>query len=245
VAYAGVLAVALLGADCAAPTEPRAAQRPASMSVTRSTPAVLPPIVVTSGMKPPAFRPVVRRVSRSDVRYSYAPGCPVTPNQLRSLRIGHWGFDGDHHRGTLIVASWAVAAVRKAFRAAFRDGFRIRKIRPVERYYRGTRSGMARSDARSMRADNTSAFNCRTATNSRYSRHSWGDAVDVNPKENPHVLGGRTYPANGAKFADRSRKHRGMLRSGSAMTQTMRARGWTWGGAYRSPDYQHFSRTGA
>ena len=144
------------------------------------------------------------------------------------------------------MASWAVATVRRAFRAAFRDGFAIRAIHPVERYYRGSRAGMARSDARSMRADNTSAFNCRHATGStRWSAHSWGDAVDVNPRENPHVLGGRTYPANGARFADRGVRHIGMLRSGSALTRAMRARGWTWGGTYRAPDYQHFSRSGA
>ena len=193
-----------------------------------------------------AFRPVVTRVTRADVRHSYAPGCPVAPSQLRNLRIGYWGFDGQAHRGTLVVASWAVATVRRAFRAAFRDGFAIRAIHPVERYYRGSRAGVARSDARSMRADNTSAFNCRHATGStRWSAHSWGDAVDVNPRENPHVLGGRTYPANGARFADRGVRHLGMLRSGSALTRAMRARGWTWGGTYRAPDYQHFSRSGA
>ncbi len=191
------------------------------------------------------FRATVRPVTRADVRYSYAPGCPVAPRQLRKLRVSYWGFDGDVHRGTLIVAHWAVAPVRAAFRGAFRDRFKVRKIRPVERYYRGSRAGMAKSDARSMRADNTSAFNCRYATgSSRFSAHSWGDAVEVNPRENPHVLGGRTYPPNGARFADRGRKHKGMLRAGSAMTKVMRKRGWTWGGTYRSPDYQHFSRTG-
>ena len=56
----------------------------------------------------PPFRPVVKRVTRSDVRYSYAPGCPVGPSQLRKLRISYHGFDGQVHRGTLIVASWAV-----------------------------------------------------------------------------------------------------------------------------------------
>jgi hypothetical protein len=242
-----VLAVAVLAGGCAAPADLTADQRIASSPATTTERAVaFGPVAPATSVQRVPFRPVVRRVTRADVRYSYAPGCPVTPQQLRSLRIGYWGFDGKLHRGTLIVASWAIATVRKAFRAAFRHGFAIRQIKPVEKYYRGSRAGMAKSDARSMRADNTSAFNCRTATNSgRYSQHSWGDAVDVNPKENPHVLGGRTYPANGARFADRSRKHAGILRPGSAMTRTMRSRGWTWGGTYRSPDYQHFSRTGA
>ncbi len=194
----------------------------------------------------PPFRPVVTRVTRADVRHSYAPGCPVAPPQLRKLRVSYHGFDGRLRRGTLIVASWAVATVRKAFRAAWRDGFPIRTIHPVERYYRGTRSGMARSDARSMRADNTSAFNCRRATGStRWSAHSWGDAVDVNPRENPHLYRGRVYPPNGAAYADRGVRRPGMLYASSALTRVMRARGWTWGGGYSAPDYQHFSRTGS
>ena len=36
------------------------------------------------------------------------------------------------------------------------------------------------------------------------------------------MLGGRTYPANGARFADRGVRHLGMLRSGSALTRAMR-----------------------
>jgi hypothetical protein len=193
-----------------------------------------------------AFRPGVKPVTRSDVRHTYAPGCPVTPKQLRKLRFTYWGFDGKPHRGTLVVASWAVTTATRVFRAAFRDSFPIRTVHPVERYYRGSRAGMAKSDGRSMRHDNTSAFNCRYATgSSRYSRHSWGDAIDVNPRENPHVLGGRTYPRNGAAYANRSNKRPGMLYAGSAMVRKAHKRGWTWGGGYRAPDYQHLSRTGA
>lgn len=205
-----------------------------------------PPLVVTVRARTPAFRPVVKPVKRRHVKYSWVPGCPVGPAQLRRLRIGYVGFDGAHHRGTLVVAAGAVPAVRKAFRAAYRAGFPIRTIRPVDRYYGGSRAGMARSDARSMAADNTSAFNCRYATgSSRLSRHAWGDAVDVNPRENPHVLGGRTYPGNGAAYADRSPLRAGMLDGRSALTAAFRAKGWTWGGTYSAPDYQHFSRTGA
>lgn len=44
-------------------------------------------------------------------------------------------------------------------------------------------------DVRSMADDNTSAFNCRQVTGDpgRLSRHAHGDAVDVNPVENPYV----------------------------------------------------------
>ena len=60
---------------------------------------------------------------------------------------------------------------------------------------RGSRSGgwspstpTAASDFRSIEADNTSAFNCRTVDGtSRWSEHAYGRAIDLNPIENPYV----------------------------------------------------------
>lgn len=40
----------------------------------------------------------------------------------------------------------------------------------------------------SVEDDNTSAFNCRLAEGSKkYSKHSYGKAIDINPLENPYV----------------------------------------------------------
>jgi hypothetical protein len=43
------------------------------------------------------------------------------------------------------------------------------------------------SDMRSMKADNTSAFNCRYRNGvcCTWSQHAYGRAIDVNPVENP------------------------------------------------------------
>ena len=54
------------------------------------------------------------------------------------------------------------------------------------------------SDNRSMAADNTSAFNCRYAVAAgpkRWSVHAYGEAIDVDPLENPYLLGGDRLPA--------------------------------------------------
>ena len=43
-------------------------------------------------------------------------------------------------------------------------------------------------DFDSIEADNTSAFNCRPATgSSNWSNHAYGEAIDINPRENPYV----------------------------------------------------------
>ena len=98
-----------------------------------------------------------------------------------------------------------------------------------------------------MAADNTSAFNCRPAVSSgprRWSVHAYGRAVDVNPVENPYLLGGRVLPPAGARFLDRDAYRRGMAVRGGGLVDAFAAAGWGWGGVWSSPDYQHFSANG-
>ncbi|OKK17716.1 peptidase M15 [Streptomyces sp. CB00455] len=170
---------------------------------------------------------------------SYRPGCPVGPGELRLVRMNHWGFDGKVHRGELIVHRDAVEPVLDAFGAAFEARFPIRRMR-VTAVYGG-------SDARAMADDNTSAFNCRPVTGDpgRLSRHAYGDAVDINPVENPYVdVRGTAHPANGHAHLDRTPAGPGTIRSGDLVTSAFRAAGWYWGGRWSNPDYQHFSATG-
>jgi hypothetical protein len=93
------------------------------------------------------------------------------------------------------------------------------------------------SDDRSMAADNTSAFNCRRAAGSTsWSMHAYGRAIDINPRENPMILGGKTYPPNA------KRSGRGVIRADSVVVRAFTRVGWVWGGRWTSPrDYQHFS----
>jgi hypothetical protein len=103
------------------------------------------------------------------------------------------------------------------------------------------------SDFDSIEADNTSAFNCRTATgSSSWSQHAYGLAIDVNPIENPYVEGGRVYHDASRRYADRSKQLRGMIHAGDAIVAAFAAIGWGWGGSWSGSvrDYQHFSSTG-
>jgi hypothetical protein len=169
---------------------------------------------------------------------SWRPGCPVAIRDLRLITLTYWGFDARAHRGRLIVHRREAARVVKAMRAVFAARFPIRRMRLVEAY--------GSDDDRSMAADNTSGYNCRRVPGSTsWSAHAYGLAVDINPLENPEVMGGKVLPPTGAAFRDRSRRAPGMIHAGDAVVHAFAAIGWRWGGYWRSlKDYQHFSATG-
>jgi hypothetical protein len=189
---------------------------------------------------PPPFVAQVTRVTRADLPYSWRPGCPVGPAQLRRLRLSHWGFDGKRHLGELVVNARVVGDVRTVFRQLYRARFPIRRLRPIDAY-KG-------SDRASMAADNTSAFNCRLVAvpgAKNWSMHAYGEAIDVNTVENPFVYGSTVSPPAGRAYLDRSRARPGMAVEGSALVRAFDVVGWGWGGRWTtSRDYQHFSTTG-
>jgi D-alanyl-D-alanine carboxypeptidase len=187
---------------------------------------------------PVPFVAVVQPVAPADIRYSYRRGCPVGPSQLRTIRLSYWGFDGARHVGRLVVRRTVTGDVVTAFRSIYRSRFPIRRIVPVSAY-RG-------SDDASMAADNTSGFNCRRVEgSSSWSEHAYGEAIDVNPVENPYLAGGRVQPAAARAYLNRTRARRGMALEGNTLVRAFDAVGWGWGGRWTSPrDYQHFSRSG-
>jgi hypothetical protein len=179
----------------------------------------------------------ITAVKRADLRYSWRPGCPVGPSQLRLLRVSHWDFRGRARVGAIVVRAAAARDVVSVFRKLYAARFPVRRLRLVEAY-RG-------SDDASMAADNTSGFNCRFVSGTRrWSQHAYGVAIDINPVENPFVHSGTVEPPAGRRYLDRSNRRRGMIVEGDVVVRAFAAIGWTWGGRWSTPDYQHFSSTG-
>jgi hypothetical protein len=171
---------------------------------------------------------------------SWHRGCPVGLADLRLLSLTHWGFDGEVHRGRLVVNRDAATEMLGAMRSLYKLGYPIRQMRLVDAY--------GADDHRSMAADNTSAFNCRIVAGSPgvWSEHAYGRALDLNPLENPYVTeSGYVSPPAGAPYADRSRHVPGLIHRGGPVVAAFAAVGWEWGGNWPWPrDYQHFSATG-
>jgi hypothetical protein len=186
----------------------------------------------------PRFVGTVSEVTRAELRYSYRPGCPVGLSELRRLEVSHWDFSGGRRVGSIVVRASEARDVLSVFRKLYAARFPIRRLRLVEAY-KG-------SDDASMAADNTSGFNCRYVSGTRrWSQHAYGLAIDINPVENPYVHGGRVEPPAGHRYLDRTHARRGMVVPGDVVVRAFAAIGWSWGGRWSSPDYQHFSATGA
>ena len=171
---------------------------------------------------------------------TWRPGCPVGPAQLRMLTMSYWGFDGQPHTGTMVVNAAVTSSVLHVFRLLFAERFPIRLMQPEDAY--------GGHDPASMAADNTSGFNCRDAVAPgppSWSVHAYGEAIDVNPVENPYLEGGQVQPAAGAPTSTRGDVRPGHGGPGGQLVEAFAAVGWQWGGRWSaSPDYQHFSATG-
>lgn len=87
---------------------------------------------------------------------SWRPGCPVDPAQLPRVEVDHLGFDGQTHRGELIVNQDLAPEVITVFALLYHLGFPIEKIRTADQY-------PAADDELSMQDNSTSAFNCRAS----------------------------------------------------------------------------------
>ncbi len=187
------------------------------------------------GTPAPSFSGEIEAVRWAELRHSYRAGCPVRPAQLRSVHVSYWDFGGRPRVGTIVVASRVAQDVRTVFRRLWEARFPLRRLRPVSAY-RG-------SDDASMAADNTSGFNCRfVGGTTRWSMHAYGEAIDVNPVENPYVQGARVSPPRGRAYLDRTPYRPGMAVADGVLVRAFESVGWTWGA--RFGDYQHFSTTG-
>jgi len=182
----------------------------------------------------------VAPVSAASLGGSWRAGCPVGPSALRAVRLTYFGFDGKIHLGTMVLNAAVVAPVVSVFAHLYAQRFPIAKMVP--------QAAFGGSDPASMAADNTSAFNCRYAVApgpKHWSVHAYGEAIDVDPLQNPYLEGGRVQPAAGRPFLDRADVRPGMAVLGGVLVRAFATIGWLWGGRWTSsPDYQHFSLTG-
>ena len=169
-------------------------------------------------------------VTAAELGTTWRPGCPVEPGRLRRVNVDYVGFDGQTHRGELIVHEDLVPEVIAIFEQLYRLGYPVEKIRTVDHYSDA-------DDELSMEDNNTSAFNCRTIPGTNeWSPHAYGRAIDINPLVNPCLYAsGYFEPQNATAYLDRSRTDPGLLHNGDPAVRAFTDRGWRWGGDWAAP----------
>ncbi len=200
-----------------------------------SADGLMGPAVLTSGGYDARVGPLPDHLEAQVRRWTWRSGCPVAPSELALAEVVFVDFDGVERWGLLVVNAGEADDIVQAFGELYADDFPIARIEPIERF-RG-------DDDASMAANNTSAFNCRAITGStRFSQHSYGWAIDINPIQNPYVRGSTVLPPAGRDYLDRSDARPGMLVRPGAVDAFDRI-GWTWGGDWNTlKDYQHLER---
>ncbi len=191
----------------------------------------------------PAYESTVRGIDAdlaARMRTSHGPGCPVPLSALRYLTMSYRDFDGRARTGEMVVHRRWTREVRNAFGTLYDVGWPIARMRLVDDY--------GGDDDRSMAANNTSGFNCRrVAGQTSWSDHAYGEAIDINPLQNPYVRPGSIVPPAGRRFATLDRGSSapaplGVIRVEDRPVKAFARFGWQWGGYWTSSkDWQHFA----
>lgn len=163
------------------------------------------------------------------------PMCPDFA-ALRVLTLAHHGFLGAVQQGELVVHRDVAEETVAIFEALYTHGFAIECMQRIDAF-----DG---DDARSMAANNSSAFNFRRIEGSALlSHHALGMAIDLNPVQNPWVRCERVDPERGRAFVARGQNVKGMIEPSGPVVQTFLSYGWFWGGHFDDMlDYHHFSK---
>jgi len=162
---------------------------------------------------------------------SVAP--PEVLSTLALIEVRYLSFDGKVHQGQLVLHKGLVEDVQHLFHSLLAAQFPLEKCVPIVAY--------DWDDEASMRDNNCSAFCYRPIMGTdRLSNHSFGTALDLNPRLNPYFArDGKVYP-EGATYDP---SVMGTITATSDVVALFKALGWEWGGDWESvKDFQHFQK---
>ena len=169
-------------------------------------------------------------------RSTWNPECPVDSTELSYAQVSFYGFDGEFHTGEMLIHRDYAEPIVEIFERLHEIRFPIEEMRVVSQAELDTPP--------TEDTNNTSVYTCRrTVSGSRWSRHAFGDAVDINPFHNPYVSNSRVIPSLATAYVDREREVPGIITD--EIAGMFAAIGWRWGGDWNSvKDWMHFSATG-
>jgi hypothetical protein len=163
------------------------------------------------------------------------PRCPPFA-ALALLTVDHHDLDGVRQTGQMVVAAELADELLAAFEQLWAADFPIERMEPIDAY--------GGDDDASMAANNSSAFNFRTIAGSdTLSQHSYGVAIDLNPRLNPMITRTGIYPPSGAAWLDRDDLRPGMITRPGVVVDIFDRLGWEWGGDWTHvSDFHHFAK---
>lgn len=150
-------------------------------------------------------------------------------DSITTIVVDYIDFDGNEKQGEILCNKKVASELKNIFREIFELKFPIYQIRPV--------SDFNNDDIESVKNNNSSCFNFRMVIGSnKLSDHSTGNAVDINPIQNPwvHPI---AHKIEGI-FREYNPDAKGTITQ--EIVDIFKKYGWNWGGIWRNPDYQHF-----
>ncbi|MEU8659475.1 M15 family metallopeptidase [Actinoplanes philippinensis] len=175
----------------------------------------------------PEWSTRVLTVTAAEANGDPAKECPVPAADLRKIWVRYLGFDGIAHDGYVIMHQSLAAGIQRAFGRLYRWRFPIMAMQP-----------MVVEDKTVL----TLGYECRfVAGTTRWSQHSYGLAIDINPRQNPMIRGDYLDPPNSRTWLAREHYWPGMMHEDGAVP-AFTAEGFYWGGKWKTLlDYMHFS----
>lgn len=236
---------------------PKSGQYPVEPILALRAGTVLPDSAIDG--KNPQLYFTVAGITAGDAVYkriigkSYRENPNIGLSSLRYLKVLHRNYSGKIQIGELVCNVSIAEDLRSIFRELFDIGYQIESMRLVDEYWTG--DGLTTDEA-SVRANNTSAFNYRRASDApNLSNHAFGKAIDVNPRHNPYVvLQGSTWVTDPlivyepweTGYSDPAARPNlaHAMTAADPCVQIFKRYGFTWGGEWGgvSLDYQHFQK---
>ena len=170
-------------------------------------------------------------------------GCPVWMSQLRVVSYRYYGFDRQTHLGQIVVNMKVAHPVARVFGKLYRIRFPIRDGAFSSVY--GPHPWKSGDVTASFECRNAGASPCSSSTTTHHwSMHAYGEAIDLDPRENPYVGCGMTRDKTAVSYMKRWWHRRGMVTP--AVRSAFASIGWGWGGSWSgsTKDYMHFSING-
>lgn len=160
-------------------------------------------------------------------------------DDLRHIKMLHWGLDKKIHLGEMIANRIIADTLAMIFRQLYDSHYPIERIELASNYNN--------DDEAQMRDNNTSCYCPRTVRSTNVmSKHASGMAVDINPLYNPYFKKRRNgtcdvLPSTAMPYCDRNKTFPCKIDHNDLAFVIFTLHGFKWGGDWKScKDYQHF-----